>query len=259
MGRQPIGGGAWRRRIYSAGPVQPAPPASTASLPEPSHVLASVRPPACAKSRTASSARAGPPMPPWCSRPSSPPARGTSSSATRPRSRSSVRLLSLSPSSSRSHLYPRLVHVRRRARSSRRFLGIYTIFFAGALLLMTTYKRPLPVDWGLVAATSVLYVLCIAVSLLPDLVIFCNRLVHFHCSRHSSQARLFHYDRQAYMFQRASALPCSAHRVLTMFPDLPCAWATHSKDFRSPNLSSSLEFYAPLTSFSRPAASCHNC
>ncbi|KAI0764851.1 hypothetical protein C8Q74DRAFT_1430068 [Fomes fomentarius] len=40
--------------------------------------------------------------------------------------------------------------------------GIYTIFFAFALLILAPYKRPLPIDWGMVAATSVLFVTCMS-------------------------------------------------------------------------------------------------
>ena len=43
--------------------------------------------------------------------------------------------------------------------------GIYTIFFTFALIILTVYKRPLPVDWNMVVATAVLYVACMAVSL----------------------------------------------------------------------------------------------
>ncbi|KAH9896968.1 hypothetical protein C8Q73DRAFT_435861 [Cubamyces lactineus] len=40
--------------------------------------------------------------------------------------------------------------------------GIYTIFFAFALLILIVYKRPLPVDWSIVSATCVLYATCMA-------------------------------------------------------------------------------------------------
>ena len=45
-----------------------------------------------------------------------------------------------------------------------RHTGVYTIFFAFALIILTVYKKPLPVDVGMVAATCVLYVACMAVS-----------------------------------------------------------------------------------------------
>ncbi|KAI0646414.1 hypothetical protein C8Q79DRAFT_668183 [Trametes meyenii] len=38
--------------------------------------------------------------------------------------------------------------------------GIYTIFFTFALIILTVYKRPLPVDWFMVAALCVLYGTC---------------------------------------------------------------------------------------------------
>ena len=71
----------------------------------------------------------------------------------------------------------------RRAGSAYRFLrrttprvachtGVYTIFFAFALIILTVYKKPLPVDVGMVAATCVLYVACMAVSL-PLVVLRC--------------------------------------------------------------------------------------
>ncbi|RPD78952.1 hypothetical protein L226DRAFT_236713 [Lentinus tigrinus ALCF2SS1-7] len=40
--------------------------------------------------------------------------------------------------------------------------GVYTIFFTFALLILTTFKKPLPVDVGTVVAISVLYVVCMA-------------------------------------------------------------------------------------------------
>ena len=43
--------------------------------------------------------------------------------------------------------------------------GVYSIFFTFALIILTVYKKPLPVDVGMVAATCVLYVACMAVSL----------------------------------------------------------------------------------------------
>ena len=51
-----------------------------------------------------------------------------------------------------------------------RHTGVYTIFFAFALIILTVYKKPLPVDVGMVAATCVLYVACMAVSLVCSAV-----------------------------------------------------------------------------------------
>ncbi|KAI8969435.1 hypothetical protein BD414DRAFT_278920 [Trametes punicea] len=40
--------------------------------------------------------------------------------------------------------------------------GTYTIFFAFAMLILTVYRRPLPVDWVAVVATMTLYGTCMA-------------------------------------------------------------------------------------------------
>ncbi|TFK89663.1 hypothetical protein K466DRAFT_574705 [Polyporus arcularius HHB13444] len=40
--------------------------------------------------------------------------------------------------------------------------GVYTIFFAFALIILTVYKKPLPVDVGMCLTTCVLYLLCMA-------------------------------------------------------------------------------------------------
>ncbi|KAI0827024.1 hypothetical protein BC628DRAFT_1418627 [Trametes gibbosa] len=40
--------------------------------------------------------------------------------------------------------------------------GIYTIFFTFALMILTVYKRPLPVDWPMVVALSALFGICMS-------------------------------------------------------------------------------------------------
>ncbi|OSD08138.1 hypothetical protein PYCCODRAFT_1358172 [Trametes coccinea BRFM310] len=40
--------------------------------------------------------------------------------------------------------------------------GIYSVFFTFALMILTVYKRPLPVDWLAVVATCALYSTCMA-------------------------------------------------------------------------------------------------
>ncbi|KAL1943903.1 hypothetical protein VTO73DRAFT_3721 [Trametes versicolor] len=38
--------------------------------------------------------------------------------------------------------------------------GIYSIFFTFALMILTLYKRPLPVDWFMVSATCIMFGIC---------------------------------------------------------------------------------------------------
>lgn len=41
--------------------------------------------------------------------------------------------------------------------------GIYSILFTFALMILTLYKRPLPVDWFMVSATCILFGICMTV------------------------------------------------------------------------------------------------
>ncbi|KAH9852484.1 hypothetical protein C2E23DRAFT_885623 [Lenzites betulinus] len=42
------------------------------------------------------------------------------------------------------------------------FFGINTIFFTFAMMILTVYKRPLPIDWPMVAALSALFGICMS-------------------------------------------------------------------------------------------------
>ena len=76
--------------------------------------------------------------------------------------------------------------------------GIYTIFFTFALIILTVYKRPLPIDWNMVVATAVLYVACMAVSVTICALYATVSLRSALCSR---------YDRPTYHFH------CTSHAV----------------------------------------------